>query len=51
DIVAIATPRLGRLVNRVTTSKDAAPWTTGIGAFMANLAQRGLLAPAREPAV
>ena len=44
DVVTIATPRLGRLVNTVTTSKDAPPWTLGLGAFMANLAQRGLLA-------
>jgi fumarylacetoacetate (FAA) hydrolase family protein len=43
DVVTIATPRLGRLVNRVTTSKQAPPWETGIGAFMANLAGRGLL--------
>lgn len=44
DVVTIATPRLGRLVNTVTTSKDAPPWTLGLGAFMTNLAQRGLLA-------
>lgn len=44
DIVTIATPRLGRLVNRVVTSKDAAPWTWGLSALMTNLAQRGLLA-------
>lgn len=43
DRVAIASPRLGRLVNRVVTSKDAPPWTEGIGALMANLARRGLL--------
>ncbi len=43
DTVAIASPRLGRLVNRVVTSKDAPPWTQGIGALMSNLAQRGLL--------
>ena len=43
DSVTIATPRLGRLVNRVTTSKDAPPWRLGIGALMANLASRGLL--------
>jgi fumarylacetoacetate (FAA) hydrolase family protein len=43
DVVTIATPRLGRLVNRVTTSKQAPPWETGIAAFMANLAGRGLL--------
>ncbi|MGN6376133.1 MAG: fumarylacetoacetate hydrolase family protein [Sphingomonas sp.] len=44
DTVTIATPRLGRLVNRVTTSKDAPAWKHGIGALMANLAHRGLLA-------
>lgn len=44
DRVTIATPALGRLVNRVTTSKAAAPWTFGIGALMRNLADRGLLA-------
>ncbi|WP_336969115.1 fumarylacetoacetate hydrolase family protein [Sphingobium aromaticiconvertens] len=44
DVVTIATPRLGRLTNQVTTSKEAPPWTMGLGAFMDNLAQRGLLA-------
>ncbi|PNQ04913.1 MULTISPECIES: fumarylacetoacetate hydrolase family protein [Sphingobium] len=44
DIVAISTPRLGRLVNRVVTSKQAAPWKFGLAALMANLAKRGLLA-------
>ena len=44
DLVTIANPQLGRLVNRVTTSKVAAPWTFGIAALMRNLAQRGLLA-------
>ncbi len=43
DIVTISTPRLGRLTNQVTTSKDAPPWTGGIADFMRNLAQRGLL--------
>lgn len=43
DVVSIATPTLGRLVNRVTTSKAAPGWRFGIGALMANLAQRGLL--------
>ncbi|RVU06864.1 fumarylacetoacetate hydrolase [Novosphingobium umbonatum] len=46
DVVSIATPRLGRLVNEVVTSKDAAPWTTGIAALYANLASRGLLGAA-----
>jgi len=44
DTVAIASPRLGRLINRVTTSRDAAPWTFGMMALMRNLAARGLLA-------
>ncbi len=44
DIVSIASPRLGRLVNPVTTSKDAEPWTIGVVALMRNLAGRGLLA-------
>jgi len=43
DVVTISTPRLGRLVNRVTTSKAAAPWTAGIGGLLRNLAGRGLL--------
>jgi fumarylacetoacetate (FAA) hydrolase family protein len=43
DLVSISTPKLGRLVNRVTTSDKAAPWTFGIGALMRNLAARGLL--------
>ncbi|KTE43633.1 MULTISPECIES: fumarylacetoacetate hydrolase family protein [unclassified Sphingopyxis] len=42
DLVSIATPTLGRLVNRVTTSKAAPPWSFGIGDLMANLAKRGL---------
>lgn len=43
DRVAIESDRLGRLVNRVVTSRDAPPWQEGIGALMANLARRGLL--------
>jgi fumarylacetoacetate (FAA) hydrolase family protein len=43
DIVSISTPKLGKLVNRVTHSKDAKPWTLGIGGLMQNLVQRGLL--------
>jgi len=43
DIVTIATPTLGALVNRVTTSDKAPPWVFGPGALMRNLAQRGLL--------
>ncbi|AQR73652.1 fumarylacetoacetate hydrolase family protein [Sphingomonas sp. LM7] len=44
DVVRIATPKLGALVNRVTTSKAAAPWEFGIRDLMRNLATRGLLA-------
>ncbi|WP_341946510.1 fumarylacetoacetate hydrolase family protein [Microbacterium sp. LWH11-1.2] len=43
DVVRIASPRLGALVNRVQHSEELAPWSFGIGALMANLAQRGLL--------
>jgi fumarylacetoacetate (FAA) hydrolase family protein len=44
DTVTISSDRLGTLVNRVTTSKAADPWTFGISALMRNLASRGLLA-------
>ncbi len=43
DVVRISSPRLGSLVNRVTTSKAAPPWTFGIRELMRNLASRGLL--------
>ena len=43
DVVAISTPQLGTLVNRVTTSDQAAPWTFGIAALMKSLAKRRLL--------
>lgn len=43
DVVTIAEPRLGRLVNPVTTSKAAPAWTLGIAGLMRNLAGRGLL--------
>jgi fumarylacetoacetate (FAA) hydrolase family protein len=43
DIVTIATPPLGALVNRVNTSDRIAPWTYGAGALMATLARRGIL--------
>jgi fumarylacetoacetate (FAA) hydrolase family protein len=44
DTVAIETPRLGRLVNTVSTSKAAPPWRFGLTALIRNLAGRGLLA-------
>jgi fumarylacetoacetate (FAA) hydrolase family protein len=43
DLVAISTPRLGTLVNRVNTSDRIAPWQYGAGALMRDLARRGLL--------
>lgn len=43
DRVTISAPALGALVNRVTTSDKAPPWTFGTGALMRNLARRGLL--------
>src|SRR5512133_2266553 len=39
DVVSVSTPQLGMLVNRVTTSDLAAPWTFGIGALMQSLAR------------
>lgn len=43
DIVTIATPRLGRLVNRTKPTDQCAPWDFGPGALMRNLAKRGVL--------
>jgi len=40
DIVSVATPRLGTLVNRVNTSDRIAPWTYGVRSLMRDLAQR-----------
>jgi fumarylacetoacetate (FAA) hydrolase family protein len=46
DLVSISTRKLGKLLNRVTHSKSAAPWSFGIGDLMQNLAARGLLSDA-----
>jgi fumarylacetoacetate (FAA) hydrolase family protein len=43
DIVTIAAPKLGKLVNRMTPTDKCEPWTFGTGALMRNLARRGLL--------
>ena len=40
DTVAVSTPKLGTLFNRVTTSDRAAPWTYGMRALMQDLARR-----------
>jgi fumarylacetoacetate (FAA) hydrolase family protein len=43
DIVTVATPALGALVNRVDRSDRIAPWTFGASALMRSLARRRLL--------
>jgi fumarylacetoacetate (FAA) hydrolase family protein len=43
DIVRISSPRIGTLLNRVTTSDAAPPWQFGTRELMRNLASRGLL--------
>ena len=43
DIVTIATPSLGALVNRVAYCDEIERWTFGSTALMSNLARRGLL--------
>lgn len=42
DLVEIATPRLGRLVNRVMRTEQCPEWTFGTLALMRNLVARGL---------
>ena len=43
DIVTIAAPELGRLVNRMRHTNDCEPWRFGTSHLMRNLAHRGLL--------
>lgn len=43
DLVRIAEPRLGALVNRVRAAESAAPWTFGIDDLYRSLIARGLL--------
>ena len=42
DVVTIAAPQLGRLVNRMRGSDECAPWTFGTAALMRNLARRNI---------
>ncbi|MDE2605584.1 MAG: fumarylacetoacetate hydrolase family protein [Burkholderiales bacterium] len=42
DLVAISTPRLGTLVNRVNTSDRIEPWRYGVSALLRDLARRRL---------
>ncbi len=48
DLVTIAAPELGALVNRMQSSAACEPWSFGVGALMVNLARRGLLATGRS---
>ncbi len=43
DIVTIAAPGLGRLVNRMAATDACEAWSFGTGALMRNLAARGVL--------
>ncbi|MDX7950941.1 fumarylacetoacetate hydrolase family protein [Lichenihabitans sp. Uapishka_5] len=43
DVVTIAAPELGRLVNRMRSTSDCAPWTFGASHLMRHLARRGVL--------
>jgi fumarylacetoacetate (FAA) hydrolase family protein len=43
DVVVVAAPGLGRLVNRMRPTHDCEPWKFGAGALMRNLGRRGLL--------
>ncbi len=43
DVVTIATPKLGRLVNRIRPSDQCAAWIFGVGALMRNLAKRRVI--------
>jgi fumarylacetoacetate (FAA) hydrolase family protein len=43
DVVAVTTPRLGALVNRVNHTDKIAPWTFGVVSLMKNLAARELI--------
>jgi len=43
DIVTIAAPKLGALVNRIMPTDQCEPWSFGTAALMRNLSSRGLL--------
>jgi fumarylacetoacetate (FAA) hydrolase family protein len=43
DIVTVASPELGRLVNRMRLTSDCAPWTYGASHLLRHLAKRGVL--------
>jgi fumarylacetoacetate (FAA) hydrolase family protein len=43
DVVAVATPKLGTLVNRIRPTDRCEPWNFGIADLFRNLSSRGLL--------
>jgi len=43
DIVTVAAPELGSLVNRMRLCADCPPWTYGASHLMRHLARRGVL--------
>lgn len=43
DIVSVANPKIGALINTVRSTADCAPWTFGVSDLMRNLAYRRLL--------
>src|SRR3954454_485487 len=43
DLVTIASPKLGKLTNRMRTSDACEKWTFGVSDLMMNLAKRGVL--------
>jgi fumarylacetoacetate (FAA) hydrolase family protein len=43
DLVTIKSPKLGKLQNRVVSTREAEPWAFGTRALMTNLARRNLL--------
>jgi fumarylacetoacetate (FAA) hydrolase family protein len=43
DIVTVASPKLGRLVNRIRPTNECERWTFGVAALMRNLARRALI--------
>ena len=43
DLVAVSSPRLGTLTNRIRPADECEPWTFGVADLMRSLARRGVL--------
>ena len=43
DVVSVANPKLGALINTVRSTDQCPPWTFGVSDLMRNLAARGLI--------